>query len=140
MAKIIELKFDGYWREINSSGIPNNSGIYLVYCCKYNATAKAVSIKKLIYIGESGKVKDRISGHKKKSECWNGKLQSGEVLCYSFAPIASPDRERAEAALIFKHKPTCNDEYKDNFPFDETTIKSSGRCKFITSSFTVQKT
>ena len=110
------------------------------YCCKYNSTEKNISIRKLIYIGESGKVKDRISGHRKKDECWNGKLQSGEVLCYSFAPIASPDREMAEAALIFKHKPECNDEYVDNFPFDQTTVNSKGRCNSISSSFTVNKT
>ena len=137
MAKTIKLTFDGYWREVNSDNIPNESGIYLVYCC--TKTDSGISIRKLIYIGESNKVKDRISGHKKKTQCWNGKLQSGEVLCYSFALITSPNREQAEAALIFKHKPVCNDDYKDNFPYDETTIKSSGHCKEIAESFTVRK-
>ncbi len=61
------------------------------------------------------------------------------MLCYSFALITSPNREQAEAALIFKHKPVCNDDYKDNFPYDETTIKSSGHCKEIAESFTVRK-
>ena len=138
MAKTINLTFEGYWREVNSASIPNNSGIYLVYCCV--KTDSGISIRKLIYIGESGKVKDRIEEHKKKTECWNNKLLSGEVLCYSFALIASPDREQAEAALIFKHKPVCNDEYVDNFPYEETTVTSSGKCTDITQSFTVNKT
>ncbi|QLH11253.1 GIY-YIG nuclease family protein [Nitrosarchaeum sp. AC2] len=137
MAKAIELKFDGYWREINSGGIPNSSGIYLVYCCKYNTAEKTVAIRKLIYIGESSKVNERISGHEKKTECWNGKLQSGEVLCYSFASVSNPDREIAEAALIFKHKPVCNTEYMDDFLYEQTTVKSSGMCNFIESSFIV---
>ena len=27
--KTISLTFEGYWRDVNSGGIPNNSGIYL---------------------------------------------------------------------------------------------------------------
>ena len=138
MAKTMDLSFDGYWREVNSSSVPNNSGIYLVYCC--SKTENGISIRKLIYIGESNKVRERIEGHEKKDECWNKKLQSGEVLCYSFAPIDNPDRERTEAALIFKYKPECNDEFVDNFPFDQTTVNSTGKRKFISPSFTVNKT
>lgn len=140
MAKTIELEFKGYWREENSGGIPNSSGIYLVYSCEYDATSDKVALRKLIYIGESGTVHDRISGHSKKTECWNGKLQSHEELCYAFTPVGETDRKRAEAALIFKHKPTCNDEYVNDFPYDQTTVKSSGKCEFIASSFTVNKT
>lgn len=134
----MELKFEGYWREVNNDDIPNKAGIYLVYRC--TKTETGVSIKDLIYIGESDNVQERISGHEKKSKCWNKKLKSGEVLCYSFAPIAGSDKDRAEAALIFKHKPSCNEEYVDNFPYEQTTVKSSGRCKYITPSFTVSKT
>lgn len=138
MVKTIELNFDGYWPESRIKGIPNNSGVYLVYRC--TESEKKVSIKKLIYIGESNKVQARIVDHEKKAECWDKKLQSSEVLCFSFVPIDNSDRGRVEAALIFKHKPDCNDKYVDDFPFDQTTVNSTGECKFISPLFTVNRT
>ncbi|MCE2506928.1 MAG: GIY-YIG nuclease family protein [Nitrosopumilaceae archaeon] len=133
----ISLTFDGYWREVYSNSIPNESGIYCVYTCVHNESKGTVSIQKLIYIGESGKVRERISGHERKTNCWKKKLNSGETLCYSFAPADSTNRKRAEAALIFKHKPTCNDEYVNDFPFEQTTVKSSGKTALLSTSFTV---
>jgi len=40
--KTISLKFDGYWREVNKSGIPAESGIYGVYVCTYNKEQNTV--------------------------------------------------------------------------------------------------
>lgn len=137
MDKTISLTFAGYWREVNQAGVPANSGIYLVYRCVHNSD-NTVTLNKLIYIGEAEDAKERIEGHDKKEE-WRGKLQSGEQLCFSFAPVSSPDRERAEAAMIFRHKPECNEEYTDSFPFDRTTINSTGKCEHIQSSFTVNR-
>ena len=37
------------------------------------------------------------------------------------------DWERAEAAMIFKHKPPCNTQFVESFPFDTTTITTSGK-------------
>jgi excinuclease UvrABC nuclease subunit len=138
-AKTISLSFDGYWRDVNSNGVPNEPGIYLVYVCTYNAQPKTVTLHRLIYIGEAAKVRDRIQNHEKRP-IWARYLAQGNELCYSFAPITSPDRERAEAALIFHHKPPVNTDYKDSFPFEETTVNSSGKCEHIAPSFTVQRT
>lgn len=135
MIKTISLEFDGYWCE-GSDDIPKKSGIYCVYTC-VNNPSKDTIIQKMIYIGESNNVSDRISGHEKKSKCWNTKLNSDEVLCYSFAPANEEDRKRAEAALIYKHKPTCNEEYVNEFPYDETTVISTGKTGFLESPFTV---
>ena len=140
MKKTIELKFNGYWRDVNKSGVPDKSGIYVVYTCKHNKEAKTVSLKKLVYIGEAGDVRKRITEEHEKRECWEGELESGEVLCFSFAPASKADRERAEAALIFKKKPKCNDQGKDSFTYDETTVKNTGKHKFISEEFTVKKT
>lgn len=139
MNKTINLEFNGYWREVNQGGIPNNSGVYLVYRCVFNQSDQSVTLNKLIYIGEACEVKKRIENHEKKP-MWQKKLQLGEQLCFSFASIASPDMERAEAALIFKHRPECNEEYTTSFPFDSTTVNSSGRCYSIETSFTVNRT
>ena len=91
--------FDGYWREANKDSIPRQSGIYCVYTCAYNATEHTVSIKKMLYIGESTNVHDRIATHDRLDD-WKKKLTANETLCYSFAPISGDDRIRAEAASV----------------------------------------
>lgn len=94
---------------------------------------------KLVYIGEAGSVRTRISGH----EClerWERHLKPGQVLCFSTAPV-SPEstRHRAEAVLIFKHKPPVNAEYVHSFPFDTTTISATGTTARLTTTFTVKR-
>lgn len=119
--KTIDLDFDGYWREVNKDSVPSKSGIYCVYSCVYNSNEKTVSITKLLYIGESEDVHRRIAKHDRLDD-WKKELSANETLCYSFAPINEDDRERAEAALIFKHKPPMNKEYFNNFPYTDTKI------------------
>jgi excinuclease UvrABC nuclease subunit len=133
------LDFNGYWREENIGGIPKASGVYCVYACTYNAEAKTVSIRLLIYIGEAEDANDRIAKHEKWAD-WRKHLQRGEQLCFNFAPVESTERQRVEAALIFHYKPPENSEYRDTFPFDETTISTTGRNSFLSGTFTVRKT
>lgn len=139
LVKTIDLSFDGYWREVNQASIPNNSGVYLVYACRYDQASRTVTLEKLIYIGEAGDVRDRTSKHEKWPE-WRKLVPQTSQICFSFAEITSPDRERAEAALIYYHKPPCNDEYLNEFPFEDTEIKSTGRCALITSPITAKQT
>jgi len=98
-----------------------------------------VSIKKLIYIGESENVNDRIANHEKLPD-WEKNLKSGEVLCYSFGEVATTNRVRCEAAMIFKHKPPENTEYVSSFPFDQTTMNLSDKTALLSTSFTVYRT
>ncbi len=137
-AKTISLTFDGYWREKNIGGIPKESGIYCVYECTHNTQENTVSISKLIYIGEAENVNQRISNHEKWS-LWRKHCSSSREICFSFAPVKNPDRQRGEAAMIYKHKPPVNDEYKDKFPFDETTMRLSGKTALLVESFTVYR-
>lgn len=139
MAKTINLNFEGYWREVKKGGIPAKSGIYLVYVCRHQEQKDTVSLDTLIYIGEAGSVRNRIADHEKWAE-WRRHVPRGSVVCFSFAGITSPDRERAEAALIYYHKPPCNEEYTNSFPFDDTTVKSSGNCTLLSLSITVSRT
>lgn len=132
----ISLEFDGYWREPAISGLPAAAGVYCVYTCTYDKQAQTVAISKLIYIGEAADVRERVTNHELRPT-WNKQLATGQVLCFSAATTAS--RKRAEAALIFKHKPPVNTEYKHSFPFDTTTINVSGKARLLTPSFTVKK-
>lgn len=131
--------FEGYWREPNKGGVPSKSGIYCVYECTYNVQEKTVSIHRLIYIGESENVNQRISNHEKQKE-WEKYVRQGNELCYSFSAVDSYSRIRVEAAFIFRHKPPVNTEYIDNFPFDKTIVKSEGRIALLKDYFVVNRT
>lgn len=139
MKQTFNLTIDGYWREENISGIPSHSGVYFVYTCTYNKSERTVSLQKLIYIGESGDVNDRLASHEKWPD-WRKYLGDGEEICISTCPVPSASRNRVEAAYIFKHKPPVNTDYKNSFPFDETTINSSGKTRLLYTHFTVYRT
>lgn len=134
--KIISLSFEGYWREINKSGVPQKSGVYCVYACTYNVSQKTVSLRKILYIGESENAKNRIANHEKLTN-WKKHLKLGETLCYSFAAVDNKDRLQAEAALIFYHKPPCNTEYVNSFPFANTRIETRGSNALLETDFTI---
>jgi len=135
-----EIVFDGYWREPNKNGLPSLSGIYSVYECTHNVSEKTVSLQQLLYIGESKDANNEIAIHE-KLEDWKKHVRDGNQLCYSFAPVDASNRQRIEAALIYKHKPIENINYKGNFPFDKTTIISSGAgVALLNTHFTVERT
>lgn len=130
------LNFIGYYRQIKSASIPKLNGVYCVYECFYNIREDTVSINKLIYIGESTNVHDRINNHERIAD-WRAHVRPANTLCYSCAPTEDIYRERIEAALIYEHKPVENIEYKDYFPFDATSVGTTGSNAFLSSSFTV---
>ena len=138
--KSYSINFDGYWREPNINGLPTEAGIYCVYACTYDSQEGTVSISKLLYIGESDNVWKRVKNHEKTAE-WKRQLGRNGVLCFNASTTAvlerSGDRERVEAAMIFRHKPPCNVEYKNTFPFDRTTVTITGRSAELDYEFTV---
>lgn len=138
-AQTFNTNVQGYWRDLNKSDIPNHSGVYFVYEAWYNPQNDKIDLYRLIYIGESEDVGDRLQDHEKYNE-WVRLLSSGRELCFSTCPIADDYRVRVEAAYIFEHKPIVNTEYKNAFPFDQTTIVSSGNAALLASRFTVYRT
>ena len=139
-AKSYSLDYDGYWRAPNISGLPANSGVYCVYACVHNVSANTVTLHRLLYIGEAGNVRNRIANHERWDD-WVRELKAGEELCFNAALISpAADRERAEAAIIHHHKPPCNVEYVNAFPFDATTVSTSGKNAKLDGHFTVHTT
>lgn len=132
----ISVTFKGYWRESYASSIPAKSGIYVVYEGTYNREAKTVDLHKVIYIGESTDVRSRIAGHEKWPK-WRQHCGANKVICFSFAPVVNPDRERGEAALIYKHKPPVNEAYKYSFPYETTSMNLKGDTALLEETFTV---
>ena len=135
-AKTISLKFDGYWTEAEISGIPKQSGVFVVYACTKDGQETSF-LKKVIYIGESENVNERIAKHK-KWPLWRKHCGANQI-CFSFADVSNRDRKRSEVALIYKHKPPVNDGYIVIFPFDETTMELSGKIGLLIRRFTVNK-
>ena len=69
----IQLNFEGYWREKNKNGIPQYIGIYVVYRCIYKEVSDSVTLKEIIYIGQSNNIRERITNHD-KIELFNEKF------------------------------------------------------------------
>ena len=134
--KTIALSFKGYWREVKKSAVPEVSGVYCVYAATYHGETETVSLRELLYVGESSDVRDRLANHERLKD-WKRRLKAGETLCYAVATVNSSDRDRAEAAVIYRHKPPCNVEYVNRFPFETTHIETSGRNRFLEAAFTV---
>lgn len=133
------LTFDGYWRAPHIAGLPAASGVYGVYAGAYTTYTNTVNLRRLVYIGEAGNVRDRIAGHERWTD-WAGYLLAGEELCFSAALIAPAGAcQRAEAAMIHHHKPPCNVECVNAFPYDETTILTAGTNALMSPIFSVQR-
>jgi len=139
MNSSFSLDYTGYWREPNIGGIPPKSGVYTVYACTYNTSEQTVDLKRILYIGESANANERIANHEKWNS-WKQRLNAGEQLCFNFSEVSSSARVRVEAALIYKHKPPENTEYKNSFPFPQTSIQTSGRSALLNPYFTVYTT
>jgi hypothetical protein len=139
-AKFYFLHFEGYWRENEISTLPKISGVYCVYACAYHPERNLVDLRSLVFIGGADDVGDAIAESKKWLD-WRKHLHEGEELCFSIAPVVSPDVAHAEAALIFHHKPLENVEHKDSFLFDPTAVvNTSGRNQFLAERCVVEKT
>lgn len=137
-AETFYVYIDGYWRDIKKSAIPHHSGVYLVYVGTYNQFTNTVAPRKLIYIGEADNVNIRIQNHERRNN-WLKYLQTGEELIFSTGEVLASSRARVEAAYIFQHKPPVNTEYVNSFPFDQTTIISSGMTTFLNTNFRVYR-
>lgn len=125
------LIFQGYWVRGEIEGFPAGSGIYLVYRCIYNkpteTSAGSVSLKELIYIGQSENGRERILNHDKEQTFLQA-CENGETLCYAFAPVEKSDLDIVENALIFAQQPRLNEQGKDHFNYSAAVFVLEGRC------------
>lgn len=139
MSKTFTQDIEGYWRDVNKGGLPSYSGVYFVYTCVHNVKEGTVSLTRLIYIGTADNINSRIASHEKDSD-WRRYLKTGEELCFSCTAVDNSNRERVEAAYIFKHQPPVNTTCKSSFNYDATRIISTGRTALLNTDFTVYRT
>ena len=121
--KKYSLSFQGYFR--SSNYLFPKAGVYCVYRGIYNESNNTVSLKELLYIGQSKNVRERHLNHENKGE-WERQLRTGEELQYSMAILPESELERCEAALIFRNKPTCNHIGIDSFGYLPTLVEIKG--------------
>lgn len=133
--KSFNKTIEGYYTNLQS--LSTNKGVYFVYRCIHNSTAKTVDLKELLYIGEAENIHQRVTTHNRYDD-WKRKLRAGEVLCWTECAEAI-DRKTLEAALIFKHKPPLNVEYVNSFPFETTSVSLSGATALLQTSFVVRE-
>lgn len=134
------LDFNGFRLEQHWGGLPAASGVYCIHACTYDSDENTVSIKRLLYVGESGNMRKRVPEEPaNRRDKWVAQLAKGEVLCASYAKVSSADRERVEAATIYRHKPPCNVEYTNSFPWDKTTVVARGKQGKLAHQFTVDR-
>ncbi len=134
--KTINLEFNGYFLKEGLQDLPNKSGVYCVYPCFPFTENNDASINRLLYIGESQDLNHRLNNHEKIDD-WKKALKTGAVLCFTYALVKDEDRERTEAALIYKHKPRLNTDNKDTFNYQPTRIISSGKINSLIEDFVV---
>lgn len=152
MRQHIEITFDGFWNEKSIDKIPHESGVYVVTDGVLDDEGTGTSLQRLIYIGESEDVNAAIAGgdlwDKWREECGVSNITdeddipalSGEdnELFFSFAPLPSPDRERAAAAMVFEQYPPINDEeQKEKFVYEDTKMNLYGKTGLLNTDYEV---
>lgn len=135
----INIRFEGYWNSTEKLLIPSASGIYCVYEGKYQSEEKysdQINFQRLIYIGESDDVQQAITCHE-DYDLWLCQLRRHHQLFFSFGEASPADYKRALAGLIYQHQPDMNTEYREDFPFGDTTMLLIGKNKLLKNYFTV---
>lgn len=127
--KNYHLQFDGYWREINKGYVPDFSGIYLIYTCRYVPAHNTVDLIKLIYIGQAENLKVRIAQHNENE--FSDVLKAGETLCYACAFVNKDVLDLVENAIVYAEKPKCNEKLKDNYSHEDAQFKIEGTCSLM---------
>lgn len=130
---LVELNFEGYWREKKKASVPAASGVYCVYTCIYSGKKQTCSPQKLLYIGASDNVRASLV-EPPQQDAWESHLDVGEELCFSFAPVDPERCARCAAALIRKNKPPENDKAAILEPAPGRFVVS-GAAGFLAKSF-----
>lgn len=131
---LYKLNFQGYWR-INKTDVAEYPGIYCVYDSSYG------NLTDILYIGGTSRtINARMSEHADDDDGileWVWKAE-GRPLYFSAAKFESnSDIERLEAAMIYQHKPSCNDQLKHHFSYPKTEVLTSGKNHNLSPYFMV---
>lgn len=111
--------------ELRKDLLPDDKGVYFICSAQRKENGNYLIIR-LLYIGRSNDVKDRVNGkHHKHNEILKECKQDNGVPVYyygSIEPDTNEDIARVEAALIFSKNPILNDTANKGFHHPNTRI------------------
>ncbi len=138
--QLLSPKMLGYWTREQLHDAPDESGIYCVFRAAKDPETDDMDVQELLYVGEHRSARYGLEHHQDHDK-WQAFLQPGEELWYAVGLSGHANRERLAAAMINAHKPRFNNasEYRDHFPFDETTVHIYGKKHKLQSIFTVER-
>ena len=127
---------------IRSQRLPTFAGIYCVLADDSSHTAPP------IYIGKAGDISDRISQHIGDNEEMDEWMQEARKInpsvlhLYVSCVRLDDDGKRCvvEPALVCRLQPSCNKNYKEQFPENRpsTSIEMEGPVHILNDKFTVE--
>ena len=127
------LEFKGYW-PIESADAANFPGIYCVYAVPQDHTT---STSRLLYIGESSNIGERIKEHQLNGT-FKRSLSKDFSLYFNACRMTTKEgRREAEAALIHHHQPPYNVEFKTDYPYRTATVTITGQNAGLTPGFVI---
>jgi len=94
--KIGNYNFDGPYGSTNS--LENKSGVYVILDCNSNDSCKVIDI------GESKEVKDRVENHDREG-CWTRNVSNTRK--YAVKYCSESDRMQIEQELRKQYNPPC---------------------------------
>ena len=122
------IEIQGYYRDVSRGSFPNRPGVYFVYRGYFIPHLKTVTLKELLYIGESSDIGTRLNNNERRDD-FLSHLQPDEELFYSFAVMdnmSDNNRLRIEASLIYELCPTLNISSTETFAYSSTVIHVIG--------------
>ena len=128
--KTYNVTFKGYRLENDADGLPEYSGIYIAYRCKYNKDTNKVSLTELVYIGQAENLKKRILSHKSSGDL-NSSCLDEETICYSYASVSLNDLNIVGNALIFAQEPSLNTQQKTEYNHEAASFVIEGACGLL---------
>ncbi|MEI6683037.1 MAG: hypothetical protein WCO44_10445 [Bacteroidota bacterium] len=132
------IHISGYWREESKSEIKKSPGLFFVYETHGKEGDQSLDLLRLIYIGETDNIRAAIADHDSHN-AWQKSIKPGNELCYAVAQVDSFLRKRVKAAYVLTHKPPANPDTQAPFPYDKTTLLSTGRTALINPVITLKK-
>ncbi len=132
------VNITGYWLDRQRNNMTESAGLFFVYEAKFNDADETVDLLRIIHIGEAANVVEKLNSAELQA-AWNAIILPGHELCYATASVDNHYLVRVAAAYINTHFPPGNREYMESFPFDQTTVISTGKTALLYPVITARR-
>lgn len=130
--RMFDVSIKGYYDDLKIDDIDDREGIYFVIVARVDDDDK-VSSKRIIYIGQGKRMRERLSNHNKHDEflAQCDKKKGEQIIYYSgrTGPQSPENLDWCEAAIITEYEDLpsgvwlLNDQHKDNYGYKTAKIK-----------------